>query len=79
MQRPTLWLMLVVLLLGVLFLREPRLEQSISLAVISLWTIWLPGCLPLGAVWLLVIISIITPRGKRAKKPNVIAVAPAIP
>jgi hypothetical protein len=28
MQRPTIWLMLVVLLLGVLFLREPRLEQS---------------------------------------------------
>ena len=28
MQRPTIWLMLVVLLLGVLFLREPRLEHS---------------------------------------------------
>src|SRR3954462_13880745 len=28
MQRSTLWLMLVVLLLGILFLREPRLEQS---------------------------------------------------
>ena len=28
MQRPTLWLMLVVLLLGILFLREPRLENS---------------------------------------------------
>ena len=28
MQRPSLWLMLVVLLLGVLFLREPRLQQS---------------------------------------------------
>jgi hypothetical protein len=28
MQRPTIWLMLVVLLLGLLFLREPRLEQS---------------------------------------------------
>ena len=28
MQRPTLWLMLVVLLLGILFLREPRLERS---------------------------------------------------
>jgi hypothetical protein len=28
MQRPTIWLMLVVLLLGILFLREPRLEQS---------------------------------------------------
>ena len=28
MQRPTIWLMLVVLLLGVLFLREPRLEPA---------------------------------------------------
>jgi len=28
MQRPAIWLMLVVLLLGVLFVREPRLEQS---------------------------------------------------
>src|SRR5205085_9323636 len=26
----------------------------ISLAIISRWLIWLPGCLPLGAVWLLV-------------------------
>src|SRR3954454_19616301 len=28
MQRSTLWLMLVVLLLGILFLREARLERS---------------------------------------------------
>src|SRR3954468_6461778 len=28
MQRSTIWLMLVVLLLGILFLREPRLERS---------------------------------------------------
>src|SRR5438045_6379265 len=28
MQRSTIWLMLVVLLLGLLFLREPRLERS---------------------------------------------------
>src|SRR5947208_1799696 len=28
MQRSTLWLMLVVLLLGILFVREPRLEQA---------------------------------------------------
>src|SRR6202171_17499 len=28
MQRSTLWLMLVFLLLGILFLREPRLERS---------------------------------------------------
>jgi hypothetical protein len=28
MQRPSLWLMIVVLLAGILFLREPRLEKS---------------------------------------------------
>src|SRR3954468_17525626 len=28
MQRPTFWLILVVLLLGTLFLREPRLQRS---------------------------------------------------
>src|SRR5436190_1506233 len=28
MQRPAVWLMLVVLLLGLLFVREPRLERS---------------------------------------------------
>ncbi|HEV3148029.1 MAG TPA: hypothetical protein VGZ24_05225, partial [Chthoniobacterales bacterium] len=28
MRRPSLWLMLVVLLLGLLFLREPRLQRS---------------------------------------------------
>jgi hypothetical protein len=28
MQRPSLWMMIVVLLLGLLFLREPRLQRS---------------------------------------------------
>src|SRR5688500_12644995 len=28
MQRPTIWITLAVLLLGVFFLREPRLQQS---------------------------------------------------
>ena len=28
MHRPVIWFMLVVLLLGVLFFREPRLEKS---------------------------------------------------
>ena len=28
MQRPSLWMMIVVLLLGLLFLREPRLQHS---------------------------------------------------
>jgi CHASE2 domain len=42
----------------------------IAIAVVSRWLIWLPGVLPLGAVWLLVLISILTPRRDRAKRPN---------
>jgi prepilin signal peptidase PulO-like enzyme (type II secretory pathway) len=42
----------------------------IALAIISRWLIWLPGCLPLGTVWLLVLISIVTPHGYRAKRPK---------
>jgi hypothetical protein len=42
----------------------------IALAAISQWLIWLPGCLPLGAVWLLVFISIAIPHRYRAKGPK---------
>ena len=41
----------------------------IAIAVVSRWVIWLPGVLPLGAVWLLVLISILTPRRDRTKQP----------
>ena len=42
----------------------------IALAGVSRWLIWLPGCLPLGAVWLLVLISIVIPHRYRAKRPD---------
>ena len=50
----------------------------IALAVISRWLIWLPGCLPLGAVWLLVLISIVVPHRFRARR-EVIAMSPPVP
>jgi CHASE2 domain len=50
----------------------------IALAIISRWLIWLPGCLPLGAVWLLVLISIVIPHRFRARR-EVIAMSPPIP
>ena len=49
----------------------------IALAVISRWLIWLPGVLPLGAVWLLVLISAVTHR-YRAKRPDATTVLPSI-
>lgn len=51
----------------------------IALAVISHWLIWLPGVLPLGAVWLLVLISIVTPRRYRAQWPTATTIPPSVP
>lgn len=50
----------------------------IALAVISRWLIWLPGVLPLGAMWLLVLIAILIPHRYRTTR-EVIAAAPPIP
>lgn len=49
-----------------------------SLAIVSRWLIWLPGCLPLGAVWLLVVASVILPHRHRVRR-EVIAMSPPIP
>ena len=51
----------------------------IALAVISRWLIWLPGVLPLGAVWLLVLISIVTPQRYRAQPPQAATISPPVP
>ncbi|MFZ1218176.1 MAG: hypothetical protein WAO00_02730 [Chthoniobacterales bacterium] len=50
----------------------------ISLGIVSRWLLWLPGILPIGAVWLLVLISILIPHRSRAAR-DVIAVSPPIP
>ena len=49
----------------------------IALAVVSRWLIWLPGVLPLGTVWLLVLISVVTHR-YRAKRPDASTIPPPI-
>lgn len=49
----------------------------IALAVVSRWLMWLPGVLPLGTVWLLVIIAVATHR-YRAKRPDVTTIPPPI-
>jgi hypothetical protein len=50
----------------------------IALAIIARWLIWLPGCLPLGAVWLLVLLSVVIPHRFRARR-EAIAISPPIP
>src|SRR5256714_11878665 len=49
-----------------------------ALAIISRWLIWLPGCLPLGAVWLLVIVSVLIRHRYRLRR-DVIAIPPPVP
>src|SRR4051794_26907539 len=49
-----------------------------ALAIVSRWLIWLPGCLPLGVVWLLVVASLIIPHRFRVRR-EVIAMSPPIP
>ena len=49
-----------------------------ALAVVSRWLIWLPGCLPLGAIWFLVLISILIPHRYRVRR-EVIAMPPPVP
>jgi hypothetical protein len=50
----------------------------VALAVVSRWLIWVPGCLPLGAVWLLVLVSIVIPHRYRVRR-EVIAMSPPVP
>jgi hypothetical protein len=49
-----------------------------ALAIVSRWLIWLPGFLPLGTVWLLVLASIVIPHRFRMRR-DLIAISPPIP
>jgi hypothetical protein len=49
-----------------------------ALAIVSRWLIWLPGCLPLGSIWLLVLASVVIPHRHRVRR-EVIAMPPPIP
>jgi hypothetical protein len=46
----------------------------IALGILSRWSIWLPGVLPLGAVWLIALFCLFAPR--RKDDPDLPAVAP---
>src|SRR5437764_1532872 len=49
-----------------------------ALTIVSRWLIWLPGVLPLGAVWLLVAASLVLPHRYRVRR-EVIAMPPPVP
>ena len=49
----------------------------IDFAILSRWSIWLPGFLPVGAAWILVIYSLVQPKTKNA--PRTVAIAPPPP
>ncbi|HZE57760.1 MAG TPA: hypothetical protein VE031_07885 [Chthoniobacterales bacterium] len=49
-----------------------------ALGLVSRWLIWLPGVLPLGAVWLLVAASLVLPHRYRVRR-EVIAMPPPVP
>ncbi|MDB6148014.1 MAG: hypothetical protein JWO45_1678 [Spartobacteria bacterium] len=49
----------------------------VAIALVSRWSIWLPGVLPLGAVWLLALLCLFAPRGKN--DPDLPAIAPSPP
>jgi hypothetical protein len=51
----------------------------IALAVLARWLIWLPGFLPLGAAWVLVIYSLVLPKTKDAPRTVAIAAPPPAP
>jgi hypothetical protein len=49
----------------------------LALTLVSRWSIWLPGVLPLGAVWLVAAFCLFAPRGKN--DPDLPTVAPSPP
>ena len=49
-----------------------------ALGIVSRWLIWLPGVLPLGTVWLLVLASLVIPHRYRVRR-EVIALPPPVP
>jgi hypothetical protein len=51
----------------------------LDLAIFSRWSLWLPGCLPIGAVWLLMIFSLVQAKTKDATRTVAIASPPPAP
>lgn len=51
----------------------------IALALMSRWQLWLPGCLPLGALWVAVVLSLFIHRSNKVGPATAIAVSsPAV-
>ena len=51
----------------------------IALALVSAWSIWLPGWLPLGAIWASVLFAVFLPKPKDAARTVAIAAPPPTP
>lgn len=51
----------------------------IALAIVSRWQIWLPGILPLGAAWLLVLVSMLTLHRGDFDRRGTLVVPPPVP
>ena len=51
----------------------------IALGILSRWSIWLPGFLPLGALWIVVLFSLILPAPKKASRTMAVAASPPVP
>jgi len=51
----------------------------IALGILTRWSIWLPGVLPLGAVWLVVLFCLVLPKPKQSTRTVAVAASPPIP
>ena len=51
----------------------------IALGILTRWSIWLPGLLPLGAVWLAVLSCLILPKPRLSTRTVAVAASPPMP
>ena len=51
----------------------------IALGILTRWSIWLPGSLPLGAVWVVVLFCFILPKPKHSTRTVAVAASPPMP
>src|SRR4029077_9526305 len=64
----------VVLVLGALAFSAAYCLAA--LAIVSRWSIWIPGLLPLGAIWISVLFAIIRPKPKDSLPAAMVAPPP---
>lgn len=50
----------------------------VALGVVSQWQVWLPGCLPIGAVWLMIFLTLVTRRSAGTPGGGTITIPPPI-